>query len=149
MARLEGWKEIQTQHFLIPMSLHCVSDPALAIPSDSHSLSLIAQFPRSKLSSGKHLTRDFRKLFREIVRKTSTGWETALKTKGPGRQARIFMWTNYSDRLCLGKHIKTYTIWIFTRVSLYLFPVHNCSFGVSFYLTRPAWPGLTWFGFIQ
>ena len=141
MARLEGWKEIQTQHFLIPMSLHClhcVSDPALAIPSDSHSLSLIAQFPRSQLSSGKHLTRDFRKLFREIVRKTSTGWETALKTKGPGRQARIFMWTNYSDCLCLGKHIKTYTIWIFTRVSLYLFPVHNCSFGVSFYLTRPG-----------
>ena len=121
----------------------CLGPSITALPSDSQSLSLRAQSPRNELSSGKHLTRDFRKLFREIVRKTSSGWETALKTKGPGRQARIFMWTNDSGRLCLGKHIKTYTIWIFTRVSLYLFPVHNCSFGVSFYLPRPARPGLT------
>ena len=44
-----------------------------ALPSDSQSLSLRAQSPRKELSSGKHLTRDFRKLFREIVRKISTG----------------------------------------------------------------------------
>ena len=40
VARLEGWKEIQTQHFLIPMSLHCVSDRALQLSRMTHSLCL-------------------------------------------------------------------------------------------------------------
>ena len=132
------------------MPLHCVSDPTLDRPSEPTNPVSPTHFPRNELFSGKHFARDFRiMLRREIVRKTNPRWETAPGTKGPGRQAEIFMWTNYSGRQFLGTHIKTWTIWIFTRVSLYLFPVHNCSFGLSFYLTRPATSQhCHWLGFI-
>lgn len=137
MARLEGLKEIQSQHFLIPMPLHCVSDPTLDRPSEPTNPVSPTHFPRNELFSGKHFARDFRiMLRREIVRKTNPRWETAPRVQEDKRRYLCEQIT--PDACSLGTHIKTWTIWIFTRVSLYLFPVHNCSFGLSFYLTRPA-----------
>ena len=107
MARLEGLKEIQTQHFLIPKPLHCVSDPTLyRLKVNKHILSLrhifreMNCFPESisvvtfgycyEKLSGRHfrgeklqqrprVQEDKRRYLCEQITQAACSWENILK----------------------------------------------------------------------